>query len=93
MQRTKAVSRVHEIVGLAQQADVPSVSRTTPCEGRDVIELEKRPRVAAPAICGNERALTVISSVRFSPHDHGHVTSALACRCYARRARRRFACL
>jgi len=57
-------------VSLAQQADVPSVGRAEPREGFDVIELEKRAFVAAPTVCCNERALTAISAVSFSPHRH-----------------------
>ena len=35
-----------------------------------MVHLEKRPSRAAPAIGGNEGALTAIPNVSFSPHPH-----------------------
>ena len=78
MYGTKAVSRVQQVVRTAQQADVRNVSCAEPGMGFDVIEFEKGPGRAAPAVCRNERALPAVPTVRFSPHRHGHVTSTFA---------------
>jgi hypothetical protein len=75
MQRTKAISGVQQIVRLAQQANVQSVPPAKSRIGLDVIKLEKGQGTTAPAICRNERALTAVSTVSFSPHRDRHVPS------------------
>jgi hypothetical protein len=62
---------MHEIVSLAQQADVRSVSCAQSGKGFDVIELEKRAGIAASPSCRDERALATISTVGFSPQRDG----------------------
>jgi hypothetical protein len=78
MQGAKAVSGMQQIVGLAQQTDIPSVGRTQSGKGFDVVKLEKRPRTAAAAVRRDKRALTTVSTVGFSPHHDGQVASTFS---------------
>ena len=73
---SKAVSGMKQVVSLAQQAKVPCVGRAGPRIRLDVIELQKRASSAAPTVCGNERTLTAISCVSFTPHRRSQVPPA-----------------
>jgi len=66
----EASSGVQKIVRTTEQADVPRFGAAEPREGFYMVHLEKRPSRAAPAIGGNEGALTAIPNVSFSPHPH-----------------------
>ena len=75
MQRPKALPRVQEIVRLAQQAQIQSIRRTAPRERFHMVELDERPRRAAPPIGRDERALTAISRVNLSPNLYRQVAA------------------
>ncbi|HKO48234.1 MAG TPA: hypothetical protein VJV79_10950, partial [Polyangiaceae bacterium] len=61
---------MQQIVRSTNQANVPSVGRSEPCKGLDVVELEKCPASAAPPLRRNERTLTLVARVSFSPNSH-----------------------
>jgi hypothetical protein len=63
---------------LHSKSDVRSVRSARVAKRRDVIELEQRPRSAAPPIYGNKRALTAVSAVDLSPHRCRQVAPPLA---------------
>jgi len=73
MHCAEAVASVQKVVRLAQQAEIRSVGCAEPCKGLDVVELEKRPGIAASPVRRDERALTTISTVGFSPHRRGQI--------------------
>ena len=69
---------MQKIVSLTQQADIRSIPRAKPSKRLDVIEFEKRPSLAASAVGRDERAPTVVSTMRLSPHRHAQVAPAFA---------------
>jgi len=83
MPGTKAVSGMQEVVRLAKQANVHSIRSPRSGKGFDVVELEKRTGIAAPAIGRNERAPPAVAIMSFSPHRDGYVTPKLSGRHWA----------
>jgi hypothetical protein len=68
MHGPETLSGVQKIVRTAEHTDVPRFRAAAQSgKGFDVVQLEKRPRIAAPAICSYESAPTAIPPVNLSP--------------------------
>ena len=78
--RTKAFSRMQQIVCPTEQTNIPHVAEALLRKRLHMVEVEKRPRCAPPPIGRNERTLSAITTVNLSPHHCRQVASALAFR-------------